>query len=285
MTSVAVEPASNEGIRFEVDRDRCAGCGACARDCLARIIRSVDGVPTVVPEREAECYRCLHCLAICPTGAISLLGERPSGRSLKDARPDAAAVETLLLGRRSIRRYRDEDVDPALTDHLLEIAATAPSAHNDHAVQFTLVEGRERMARLRERVLSGVERAAAAGTLPPQASVFIAIARHWREAREDILFRGAPNLLVATAPRDSMLPLHDCLIALAAFEIAANANGLGTLWNGLAQMLIDGPTPELREELNLPEGHVSGFAMCFGRPDVRYARAITRRPAAVRRVG
>jgi nitroreductase/NAD-dependent dihydropyrimidine dehydrogenase PreA subunit len=281
-----VNVSLDEPLRFRIDEAVCNGCGQCAADCLAQIIDLADGHPAVRPEREADCYRCQHCLAVCPAGALSVFGLDPAdSRPLKGALPDPEAVETLVLGRRSVRRYRSDAVDPLLIDRLLAVAHAAPSAHNDHALRFTLVDGPDAMNRLRNDVLAEIGRLDAAGALPPGAAVYAAIARHWRDRRIDILFREAPYLLIASAPRTAMLPVADGVVALTTFDLVAQAFGLGTFWNGLFQNLVDGILPGLRAQFDLPEDHALAFSVCFGRPAVRYARTVQRGPAAVHRVG
>ena len=60
---------------FEVDGAKCVKCGACVRDCAFRALKMVDGTPRMAfPER---CMKCQHCLAVCPTGAVTFDGKRP----------------------------------------------------------------------------------------------------------------------------------------------------------------------------------------------------------------
>ena len=100
-------------LSFEVDLQSCTRCGECIADCPARIIVMEEGVPTIAPDREATCYRCQHCLAICPTGAVSILGLKPSGsRPLAGSYPDPDKLEALIRGRRSVRRYKQENLEP-----------------------------------------------------------------------------------------------------------------------------------------------------------------------------
>jgi len=60
-----------------------------------------------------------------------------------------ASFAGLVRNRRSIRRYREQPVDPSLLLELLELATWAPSAHNRQPWRFcvaTTVEGREALA-------------------------------------------------------------------------------------------------------------------------------------------
>ena len=64
-------------LNFLIDENLCTQCGACRDDCIARIIQLEGANPFILLEDEAKCYHCLHCLAICPTGALSIDGVKP----------------------------------------------------------------------------------------------------------------------------------------------------------------------------------------------------------------
>lgn len=51
-------------FRYRVDRDKCVGCGACARACGM-------GCDPVKNANDAECVRCGKCRQVCPAGAIT----------------------------------------------------------------------------------------------------------------------------------------------------------------------------------------------------------------------
>jgi ferredoxin len=65
-------------LNFSVREDRCDRCGLCVSDCTARIIEEdADKLPFVSAENAENCLQCQHCLAICPTAAISVFGLNP----------------------------------------------------------------------------------------------------------------------------------------------------------------------------------------------------------------
>lgn len=107
----------------------------------------------------------------------------------------------------------------------------------------------------------------------------------WEEKGVDTLFRGAPHLLVASVPKDVPSPLPDCLIALSYFELYAQASGVGTVWDGLAKWAINDLVPETRRRLGIPDDHLIGYCMAFGRPAVHYARTVQHGPALISRFG
>jgi nitroreductase len=243
-------------------------------------------VPFIIPEKEVSCYKCQHCLAICPVGAVSILGLKPeNSRPLNDdSFPEADKMETLIKGRRSVRRYKDEDLDQALLQRLLEVAWHAPTGINSRQVRFTVVDGREKLAKLRDMVMTGLGRLVNGNALPEGMEFYADFVRMWEEKNIDIIFRGAPHLLIASVPQNVVSPLQDCMIALSYFELFAQANGVGTVWNGLAKWAINDLLPETRHYLGIPDDHLIGYVMAFGVPDVHFARTVQHGPANIHRI-
>jgi nitroreductase/ferredoxin len=273
-------------LDFNVNRHMCIRCGECVADCPAQIIAMEEsGFPSIAPDKEALCLRCQHCLAICPAGAVSILGLKPTGsRPLAGGYPDPDKLETLIKGRRSVRRYKDENLDPALLQRLLEVAWHAPTGVNSRQVRFTVVDDRNKLAKLRDVVMAGLIRLVRDNALPESMIFYADFIRMWEEQKVDVIFRGAPHLLIASAPQNVPTPLPDCLIALAYFELFAQANGVGTTWNGLAKLAINDLLPETRHILGIPDDHLIGYVMAFGKPAVRFARTVQHGAAIIHRM-
>jgi len=145
-------------LKFTIDVETCIGCGQCAADCPAMIIDMGNGIPTIARDLEQYCIRCMHCLAICSEGSVSILGYGPlDGLPLPPQQPiKPNQLEMLIKGRRSIRNYQDKNLDPALIDKLLEVAGHAPSGHNDRGVLFTVVDDKGVLFDLREEAIAGL---------------------------------------------------------------------------------------------------------------------------------
>lgn len=273
-------------LGFIVDPDRCAGCERCVADCPARIIKMDEGgLPGVNARDESKCILCQHCLAICPEAAISIRGLSP-----ENSRPIAAGalpgidqLDLLVRARRSVRRYRDANVDPTLIDRLLDAVAHAPTGVNQRELTFTVIDDRASLARLREHLLSGLADARAAGRLTPETSnTADEILSNWKDKR-DVVFRGAPHALIVSSPETAPCAQQDVVIALAYFELLAQSAGLGTLWCGYLHHLIE-RVPDLARLLGVPRGHVY-YPMLFGIPAVQYARTVQRSlSATVRKI-
>ena len=169
-------------------------------------------------------------------------------------------------------------------DRLLDVAADAPSGMNMRPVRFTVVDDRAKLTQLRDDLMAELSQMARDETFPPGLEFVASFVKLWDEGRVDFLFRGAPHLLITSAPAASACPEQDCLIALSYFELFAQSLGVGTVWDGLAKMAIGDLVPGARARLGIPDDHVIGYAMAFGKPAVQYARTAQHGPAQLHRV-
>lgn len=266
-------------LNFTVADELCTRCGLCVRDCPSRIITMDEGAtPRIAPEKEAACIQCQHCLAICPTAAVGILGRQPAGSLplAPDSFPPLDRMEHLVRGRRSVRHYRDENVDPALLRRLLAATANAPSGVNRRELTFHVIDDKDAMQRLREKVLAGL---AASTRIPERYGYLLEADKAYREQHIDIIFRTAPHALFISAPPDAPCPSQDVTLAMAYFELLAQSAGLGTVWWGIAQMVLM-VLPEVKALIGIPPKHVY-YAMLFGLPSVQYPRTVQRDDAAI----
>ncbi len=260
--------------RFLVDPEKCIACGKCVKDCIAEIIAVNNGMAGIKPENDAECLLCQHCLAVCPTGAVSVDGVYPDA-SLPVGKIAPADLDLLMRSRRSVRRFAPGVVDRVLVDRILQTVAYAPTGVNVRHRRFTLIHNPEVMADLRNRVAR--ELAANRAGLPEEILWLVDSAERWLDEGVDEIFRKAPHLLVVSAGADGVCKVPDCLIALAYFELFAQANGVGTVWCGMVEAILR-HVPKVRDWLGIPPDDVIGYAMLFGPPGVEYARTVQHRP-------
>ncbi|MDR3077901.1 MAG: nitroreductase family protein [Planctomycetota bacterium] len=273
----------SDPCRFQVDAAKCDGCGECAADCVAGIIHLRDGLPRIPLEKRGDGIGCQHCLAICPSGAVSVLGLDPAGSiSLENADFHPEALDLLVRSRRSIRRFDSKPVPRKLIEELLETTAHAPTGVNHMHRRFTVLATPAAMDRFRAAAMSAVLAAAERGTIPDYWDWLPDSAREWQKGGPDEMFRNAPHLLVLSCHRDSPCPQPDGFIALSHFDLAAQSRGVGTVWGGIPYAVIEHLAPELRRDLDLPEDHLFIYAMMFGFPAARHRRAVQRRPEDVR---
>lgn len=272
-------------LHFRPDKNLCISCGACARDCLPQVIQMVDQYPTI--SHEEHCMRCLHCLAVCPTGAVSILNHTPAqSRPLKGNYPAPDQLETLFKGRRSVRQYRKKNVDPVLLKGILNAASQAPTGGNSRKLLVTVIDDIHVMNAFREAVYRRLAELTAQNRMPenPRQKFFTAAAELWKKEQKDGIFRHAPHCVLVSNAKDATCVEQDPLIYLSYFELLAQTRGLGTVWCGLLYWCLRLVLPEFLPRLGIPETHVLGYAMLFGYPAVSYHRTVEHGPAQIRRI-
>ena len=265
-------------MQFSVDTDRCVSCGLCLSDCLPRALgMDEEGHPYIKDER--LCMHCHHCLALCPTGAISVDGHNPdASRRILNAWPQPEQLENLIKGRRSVRQYRPENVDPALLQQVLDVSAHAPTGVNARKLWVGVMDDMDRMQAFREDVYARLTDKALHNALPQcrRTAFFAAAPRLWKEQGIDGIFRGAPHFVLVGNAKDAPCQEQDPLIYLSYMELYAQSLGLGTTWCGLLYWCLP--------DLGLPETHSFQYAMLLGEPAIRYARTVEYGPATVHRI-
>jgi len=176
------------------------------------------------------------------------------------------AVYDVIAARRDIRRFRPDQLEPALVRRLLAAAHAAPSVGHCQPWRFVLVSdarARERAALIAER-----ERQRQAGLLGEdarrrmldlqldgiaEAPLGIVVCCDRRAAPAAVLGR-------ATFPDTDM---WSCACAIENLWLAARAEGLGVGWVTLF------PPDELASLVGLPQGIETLGWLCVGWPDER----------------
>lgn len=269
-------------FQFLVDKALCNDCGLCATDCVAGIIEMGEGgLPLISPEKREQCCACQHCLAVCPTGAISVLGKNPAdSKPMSEVGiPSPEQMDDLIRSRRSIRHYRDANVDPALISSLLKTLAHAPTGVNKQELTFSVIDDKEVMRAFSGRMIAAMVEAVAKDDASERYGLLAQVASLPEETVSSMLFRGAPHALIVSAPADAPCADQDVALSLAYFELLAQSAGLGTVWWGLLRYALT-VIPEMKSVLGIPGDHVF-YAMLFGLPAIKFARTTQKEDVAV----
>ncbi len=268
---------------FTIDPIRCRRCGVCARACPGRLIAQPTSkdYPTPVPEAEAFCIDCGHCVACCPHDALLLSSMALDACPLIDAGrlPDAAAVRQLMQARRSIRSYKKKTVPKRMLQDIIHTARYAPTGSNQQEVSWTVISGPEEVHALATLVADFLREMLPLVADEASATRFRRLLGAWDQGIDRIL-RNAPHLLVVSAPADVPFAAADCATALGYIELYACALGLGTCWAGYFTAAANAHKP-LMDILALPQGQVCYGAVMLGYPTVGYRRIPKRKAAQV----
>lgn len=106
-----------------IDEALCIGCGACVDICHEHRITLEDSMACLEHEL---CNTCTQCIAVCPQQALSWEGVLPMAFSPRRL-PTPDKLDELFKERRTIRRFRDETLDRALVEGIVNYGIYAPA--------------------------------------------------------------------------------------------------------------------------------------------------------------
>jgi nitroreductase/NAD-dependent dihydropyrimidine dehydrogenase PreA subunit len=259
---------------IEIDSFKCRKDQLCVIECPFNcLVEGKNGVPYLDAEREQYCMRCGHCVAVCPSAAVTLEGVDPSTLEPAVRYPviEPQMMKALLDNRRSVRVFRSEPIAREKAAELLDMVKRAPTAKNKLPVEWLLVDDAAKIHRIAELTVEWLR-----GFGEAQAMVTEA----W-DAGEDIILREAPLLAMACAGSDAIKPCEDCTIAVTSMELAAATLGIGSFWLGYFMTAAQNYAP-LQEFLGLPEGMLPRAALGLGYPKMIYRRLPERKAPVVR---
>lgn len=179
-------------------------------------------------------------------------------------------VLNCIKTRRSVRKYKPDQIAAPELDVLLEAAVWAPSGHNAQSWQFTVLQDRNLLLRLNEMVRAGFAAWEADPAHPNKSN-----AKAHAERPGYNFYYQAPTLIVASSPASNQNGMADCAAALQNVMLAAHSIGLGTCWiNQLRWLDGDAEIRALLAALGLPREHRICGAVAAGYSDIA-----TRAPA------
>ncbi|MDR1068559.1 MAG: nitroreductase [Clostridiales Family XIII bacterium] len=171
---------------------------------------------------------------------------------------DREAIDALLT-RRSVRKYKPEQVSRETLDRLLEIATYAPNGKGLQTPLIAVVQDKETTDRLRRMN-----------------------AEIWGKGDIDPYY-GAPTIIVVFAPTDGSSYVEDGSSVLTYLTIAAHVLGLGSCWvNRELQMFETGEGKAMKKAWGIPEKFVGIGGVAVGYVDGELPKPAPRKPDYVK---
>ncbi len=161
-------------------------------------------------------------------------------------------LETLLK-RRSVRKFTTEQLEDSALQSILEAGQFAPSAMNQQAWHFTVVQSKDVLTKLNE--------ACRTAFLSSGNKSFEDRAK----AENFSVFYNAPTLIIVTNDQKAIAPQHDGSLALGNMLNAAQSLGVSSCWiHALNMVLSLESNQSLKAELGIPEGYIPIGSGAFG---------------------
>ncbi len=264
---------------LQVNQELCTRCGVCSEVCPTGVLDLENAGPKLI--YPPGCIACGHCVAACPEAALdhpkAPLANQTPLEHFPVLEPFTAAA--FLRSRRSIRSYRNQAVPKEKILELLEIARFAPTGGNSQGLSYLVIDNPLVLKEITGATVDWMEEQMKSGAEWGQR--YASVVSVYRKTGADVILRGAPCLIVATAPAGFAIGHDNARFALEYVELYATALGLGTCWAGFVEICAASNFAPLREAMKLPAGTVVAGAMMVGYPKYAYRRLVDRNPLKV----
>lgn len=285
-------------FKISVDREKCTLCQACVNICPEEIFRLQSGRVEIF--KPGLCQVCGHCVAACKFDAISHnhLPLKSCPLPSDEQTVSAGQLSRIFRSRRSVRNFTAKPVAKETIEELVSIARWVPSSQNKQRVDWLVFDKESDITYLSGRVVEVLySKAKLIQNKALQPFVRLALGRskfleaqssahsfvglyQQLQAGQDPIFYNAPALLIAHGPK-SYFGRDDAIYALYNMMLAAERMGLGTCQIGYFIVALDNDA-KLRQELNLPRGHLAQAALILGYPKHTLHRFVPRRTPIIR---
>lgn len=269
---------------INIDKNKCIGCGLCAKDCFARDIEVTDKKATC---RNITCFKCGHCIAICPTKAVST--DEYNMDDVVEYNKDNFTIESdtllnFIKFRRTIRQYKNQDVENEKLLKIIEAGRFTQTGSNSQNVSYVVVK--DNISELRALTLESLNSMGnyILSNLNDENKIYKRYAQMWVDMYnsyvdnpngQDNLFFNAPAVILVV----SKSPINGAL-ASSNMELMTNALGLGTLFSGFFVRAAQG-NKKIMDLVGLEENQQIVTCMLIGYPSVVYRRTAPRKEAKI----
>lgn len=159
-----------------------------------------------------------------------------------------------ILSRRSIRAFTKEQIEEEKLNTILEAAQFAPSAKNEQAWHFSVVQNIELLSKI-DNIIKNI-------FLNSGNQALIDRASHDNFS----VFYHAPTLIIVSADQKAIAPEPDASLALGNILLSAHSLGLGGVWiHSLRQLFSVDEGKALQKELGIPDGYIIYGSAAIGR--------------------
>jgi nitroreductase/NAD-dependent dihydropyrimidine dehydrogenase PreA subunit len=288
---------TNENAKVELNYEKCNTCGLCVKVCKDLTLQLIDKRVIVNNEPLFGCIGCGQCVAICPHDAMTIEGRTIS---VDDFTPLPAAENksnysqllALLNSRRSVRDFKNIEVDQEIIEKILEAAKTAPMGIPPSDVEVLILNGKSKVHDFSNDMIAyfkQINRFINDHTLwllkpfikksdYQMFKTFIIPMIHFfvrkKEEGEDWLLYEAPlAMYFYNSPYSDPA---DAYITSTYAMIAAESLGLGSCMIGSINPFLEHGGNKIKLKYGINKNGKQGIVVVFGYPKYKYQKAIKR---------
>lgn len=158
-----------------------------------------------------------------------------------------------IMNRRSIRKYKPEQIGQAQLDTIIQCGINAPSALNKQSWEVRVIQNSELLDKINKIFVEDAK----GKSLPGSAS----------KAQEDgfSVFHDSPTLIIVAKDKSNSYSAVDCGLFAQNILLSAESMNIGTCVIGSIAGIFNKPeSKELLEAINLPDTHEVIFGISLG---------------------
>jgi len=173
-----------------------------------------------------------------------------------------------ILSRRSVRKYKSEQVPQETLQDVIKAGIYAPNGGNMQQWHFTAIQNAEILKELNELI----KKAFAMSEDSPNP--FIKSGIPYAKSEQFCFYYGAPSLVLISSDKANPNAMADCACAAENVQLAAYAEGLGSVFVNQPTWFDDNPDVRaLLTRIGVPENYHVGASVALGYTEVRPAQA------------
>jgi nitroreductase/Pyruvate/2-oxoacid:ferredoxin oxidoreductase delta subunit len=293
---------TSEKATVNIDFTQCSDCGLCSVVCKDLTLTMQNGKITIDNNPIFGCVGCAQCVAVCPEDCIEVEGRTivmDDIVPLPEAKTAAnyQQLDSLMFKRRSIRDFKDKDIEQEKIDQILKTASSSPMGIPPSDVEVLIFRGKEKVSTFSKdfiKYMESIKWMFSRWTIPfwkpfisgadyeMYKSFLIPLMDFLIERNkkgEDWLLYNAPFALYFygspySDPADPYIPATYAMLA-------AESLGLGTCMIGSIHPFLRHGGASLKKKYKINPKSRNGIFLIIGYPKVKYHKGIKRTFARV----
>jgi len=283
---------TKENAQIIIDRDKCNLCELCVKICKDFSLIIENDKLVVNQDPVFGCFGCGQCAAICPNGAIKILGREFHQEDIinlpsKEQLATYEQLHSLMLRRRSIRDFKDKPVEPEIIDKIIRSCSTAPMGIPPSDVGLLILNGKEKVREFTGDFLNYVKKMKwmfpvmapfMSKNVKEQFKEFIIplykkLVEEWGKGNDFLLY-DAPLAIYFYGnpyadPADPLIPATYSMLI-------AESLGLGSTMIGSIAPMIKKGGARIKKKYGIDLKAKDGIFVIYGYPKYKYHKAIKR---------
>lgn len=175
-----------------------------------------------------------------------------------------------MMGRRSVREYKEEQINQEELDAILLAGSYAPSGMNMQSWKFTAIQNKE----MRSRVNQTIRKTLLTIPVVDETHPYVASLIKKAEMEDAEFLYHAPTYVIVSNLPDNGNSMADSALAIGNMMLAAHSIGVASCWLNQLPGLTDMPEIKaLLKELEIPEDHkvFGSFVLGYAKKDLPLA--------------